>query len=244
MQPPQGWIVPDWPAAGNVRALVTTRAGGASLGQYAGMNLATRVGDDPRAVERNRGILRRHLPADPIWLEQVHGTEVIDAECASPPARADGAVAHTPHHVCAVLTADCLPILLAGRTGDVVGVAHAGWRGLAQGVIEATLGRMRISGEDVVAWLGPGISQAAYEVGRDVYEAFVGQDPEARGAFRAGAPGKYNADLYALAQRHLRNAGVTAVHGGGFCTYGEADRFYSYRRDGATGRMATVIWME
>jgi len=244
MPPPQGWIVPDWPAAANVRALVTTRAGGTSRGPYARMNLATRVGDDPRAVERNRETLRGCLPADPIWLEQVHGTDVVEAERASPAARADGAVTRARHRVCAVLTADCLPVLLAARTGDVVGIAHAGWRGLANGIIEATLARMRIPGEDVIAWLGPGISQAAYEVGQDVYEAFIGQDPETRGAFRPGVPGKYHADLYALARRRLGVAGVTGVHGGGFCTYGEADRFYSYRRDGATGRMATAIWMD
>lgn len=244
MPPSQGWIVPDWPAAANVHAFATTRAGGASGDRYAGMNLATRVGDDPSAVERNRDALRRHLPADPIWLEQVHGTDVVDAERASPSPRADGAVARTRHHVCAVLTADCLPVLLAARAGGVVGVAHAGWRGLAYGIIEATLARMDVPAAEVVAWLGPGISQAAYEVGRDVYESFVGQDPGARGAFRPGAPGKYHADLYALARRRLRAAGVDAVHGGGFCTYGEPDRFYSYRRDGATGRMATLIWMD
>ncbi|MCG6874826.1 MAG: peptidoglycan editing factor PgeF [Betaproteobacteria bacterium] len=240
----QGWIVPDWPVAANVRAFATTRAGGASRGPYTGLNLATRVGDDPRAVARNRDVLRRYLPADPIWLEQVHGTDVVEAERAASSTRADGVVARTRHHVCAVLTADCLPVLMAGRTGGVVAVAHAGWRGLANGIIEATLARMGVSGAEVVAWLGPGISQAAYEVGRDVYESFVSRDPEVRGAFRPGAPGKYQADLYALARCRLGAVGVTAVHGGGFCTYGDADRFYSYRRDGPTGRMATVIWMD
>lgn len=241
---PEGWIVPDWPVAAGVRALATTRAGGTSRGRYAGMNLAAQVGDDPDAVERNRAALRRHLPADPVWLDQVHGADVVDLERAAPRARADGAVARTRHQVCVVLTADCVPVLLAARAGGVVAVAHAGWRGLANGVIEATLARMGVPGKDVAAWLGPGISQAAYEVGAEVYESFVARDPGARAAFRPGAPGKYHADLYALARRRLGAAGVTAVHGGGFCTHGEPERFYSYRRDGVTGRMATLVWMD
>lgn len=242
---PRDWIIPDWPAANNVRAFATTRADGASRGSFRGMNLATRVGDDQRAVEQNRDALRKHLPAEPVWLEQVHGTAVVDIESAPPSTRADGAVARTRRHVCAVLTADCLPVLLAARAGGVVGVAHAGWRGLAGGIIEATIARMGLPGADVLAWLGPGISQAAYEVGTDVYESFVRPDPGAREAFQDRAPGKYQADLYALARRRLGAAGVTAVYGGGLCTYREPDRFYSYRRDGAaTGRMATLIWME
>jgi YfiH family protein len=244
MPPLEGSITPDWPAAANVRALCTTRAGGASGGTFAGMNLSTRVGDDPRAVALNRVTLREHVPADPIWLDQVHGTDVVEAEHAAPAAPADGAVVRTRRRVCAILTADCLPILLAARAGDVVAVAHAGWRGLARGIIEATLAQMNVAGEDVIAWLGPGISQAAYEVGTDVHDSFVGPDPGAREAFRPGAPGKYHADLYALARRRLRAAGVVAVHGGGFCTFGESARFYSYRRDSKTGRMATLVWME
>jgi polyphenol oxidase len=208
------------------------------------MNLATQVGDDARAVEQNRAALQRYLPASPLWLEQVHGVDVVEVEHASHPARADGAVARTRHRICAILTADCLPVLLAARAGGVVGVAHAGWRGLSGGVIEATLARMNVPGSEVVAWLGPGISQAAYEVGMEVYESFVAQDPGASEAFRRGAPGKYHADLYVLARRRLNAAGVAAVHGGGFCTFGEPDRFFSHRRDGATGRMATLVWME
>lgn len=241
---PHGWIVPDWPVTANVRAVATTRAGGTSRGAYRGLNLATRVGDDPRAVESNRGTLRRHLPSDPVWLEQVHGTEVADLDRVSSAVRADGAVARTRNRICAVLTADCLPVLLAARAGSVVGIAHAGWRGLANGIIEATLERMGVAGSDVVAWLGPGIGQAAYEVGPDVYESFVGPDPEARAAFRPGVPGKFHADLYALARRRLGAADVTDVHGGGFCTYSEPDRFYSYRRDRVTGRMATLVWLD
>lgn len=244
MSPLAGAITPDWPVASNVRALCTTRTGGASGGAFAGMNLSTRVGDDPRAVEMNRIALREHVPADPIWLDQVHGANVVEAEHTALAAPADGAVARNRGRVCAILTADCLPILLAARAGGVVAVAHAGWRGLAHGIIEATLAQMNVAGEDVIAWLGPGISQAAYEVGTDVHDSFVGPDPGARAAFRPGAPGKYHADLYALARRRLRAAGVVAVHGGGFCTFGESDRFYSYRRDGTTGRMATLVWME
>jgi len=244
MPPAAGWIVPEWPVAASVRALATTRAGGASEGPYAGFNLALTVGDDPAAVARNRALLRDHLPADPAWLEQVHGTEVAEIARAGPPPRADGAVARTRHGVCAVLTADCLPVLLASRAGDVVGIAHAGWRGLAGGVVEATLARMRCAREEVVAWLGPGISQDAYEVGADVYEAFVGRDPGAREAFRGGAQGRFHADLYALARRRLRASGVASVHGGSYCTYGEPERFYSYRRDGRTGRMAALVWIE
>jgi YfiH family protein len=242
-----GWIVPAWPVAANVRTLSTTRAGGASRGPYAGLNLATRVGDDPRAVDGNRAALRRHLPSDPVWLEQVHGVDVVEAELAasqSAPVRADGAVARTRRRVCAVLTADCLPVVLATRGGDVVGIAHAGWRGLASGVIEATLERMATPPAEVVAWLGPGISQAAYEVGQEVYAAFVARDAGARDAFQPGAAGKYRADLYALARRRLGAAGVSEVHGGGYCTYGEPERFYSYRRDRTTGRMATLVWID
>jgi purine-nucleoside/S-methyl-5'-thioadenosine phosphorylase / adenosine deaminase len=247
MPPAHGWIVPDWPVAARVCALATTRSGGTSRGAYAGLNLATRVGDDPETVKRNRAVLRRHLPSDPVWLEQVHGTEVVDAELAasqSVPVRADGAVTRSRRRVCAVLTADCLPVLLASRKGDVVGIAHAGWRGLASGVIEATLGRMAVPPQDVVAWLGPGISQAAYEVGQDVRDAFVGGDAGARDAFRPAASGKYQADLYSLARRRLDAAGVAAVHGGGYCTYTEPERFYSYRRDRTTGRMATLVWID
>ena len=244
MLPAPGWIVPEWPVADRVRALATTRTGGASQGAYAGLNLALTVGDDPAAVARNRATLRERLPADPVWLEQVHGTVVAEIGQSVSAGRADGAVARVRHGVCAVLTADCLPVLLAARTGDVVGIAHAGWRGLAGGVIEATLARMGCPADQVVAWLGPGISQGAYEVGADVYQAFVGRDPGAEEAFRGGANGKFHADLYVLARRRLRACGVTSVHGGGFCTYREPDRFYSYRRDGRTGRMAALVWID
>lgn len=241
---PREWIVPDWPAPRNVRAFVTTRTGGASRGPYASFNLATRVGDDPTAVERNRERLRSFLPADPLWLHQVHGAEVVDAASASPIARADGAIAHTRHTVCAVLTADCLPVLLAARDASAVGVAHAGWRGLAGGVVEATVARMGVGPGEVVAWLGPGIGPEAYEVGRDVYDAFVAASPSAARAFVPRGDGKFLADLYQLARERLRATGVTVVAGGGFCTHTDAERFYSYRREAVTGRFASLIWLD
>jgi YfiH family protein len=241
---PHDWIVPDWPSPPRVGALVTTRTGGVSRGPFASFNLGTRVGDDPAAVEHNHEILRSRLPGDPVWLQQVHGTEVVDAESAGALPRADGAVARTRHSVCAVLTADCVPVLLAHRNGAAVGIAHAGWRGLAAGVIEATLARMAVPSSDVVAWLGPGIGPHAYEVGPDVYDAFVARDPGAAVAFRPHGAGKFRADLHALARRRLAAAGVAAAYGGGLCTYTDAGRFYSYRRDNATGRFASLIWID
>lgn len=242
--PAADWIVPDWPVPPTVRALVTTRSGGASRGPYASFNLDPRVGDDPFAVERNRETLRSALPADPLWLYQVHGAEVVAAESAPARPRADGAVARTRHSVCAVLTADCLPVLLASRDGTAVGIAHAGWRGLAAGVIEATVARMGVATAQLVAWLGPAIGPQAYEVGQDVYDAFVDADPGAAQAFTGRGSGKHLADLYLLARQRLARAGVPAVHGGGFCTHAETARFYSYRRERTTGRFASLIWME
>lgn len=241
---PHGWIAPQWPAPPRVRAASTTRAGGVSHGPYDSLNLATRVGDDPVAVERNREVLRGALQLDPLWLHQVHGADVVDAEDAPALAQADAAVARTRHRACAVLTADCLPVVLADRGGEVVGIAHAGWRGLAAGVIEATVRRMGVRGDRLLAWLGPAIGPAAYEVGAEVRQAFVAADPQDAAAFREVGPGKFHADLYALARARLGRLGVTAVHGGGFCTFSERERFYSYRRDRVTGRMATVVWLD
>ena len=241
---PADWIVPDWPAPPNVRAVVTTRGGGASAGPYASLNLGDRVGDEPSAVERNRARLRTFLPAEPLWLHQVHGSEVVDVETALPLLRADGAVARTRAAVCAVLTADCLPVLLASRAGEAVGIAHAGWRGLAAGVIEATVARMIVAPGAIVAWLGPGIGRQVYEVGRDVRDAFVARDPGAAEAFSPTRASKYLADLCALAKRRLAAAGVKAVYGGGFCTYEDSARFFSHRRDRTTGRFASLVWLE
>lgn len=238
------WIVPDWPVRPGVRALITTRAGGTSMGAYASLNLGDRVGDDATAVAQNRAALRRLLPADPVWLRQVHGTRVVDATAECRGQEADGSVARAPQQVCAVLTADCLPVLLADVRGTVVGIAHAGWRGLAAGVIENTVRAMAIVPASVVAYLGPAIGAGAYEVGADVLEVFVASDPRAGQAFAPTGKGKFMADLYLLARQRLANLGCTRIHGGGYCTFSDARRFYSYRRDGPTGRMATLVWME
>ncbi|MBE0627405.1 MAG: peptidoglycan editing factor PgeF [Burkholderiales bacterium] len=241
-----GWIVPDWPAPPTVRALITTRAGGASRSAYAGLNLGLHCGDDIGAVVRNRASLRQWLPAEPLWLRQVHGTTVVEADAAEGNPEADAALARRPGRVCAALTADCLPLLLCDEAGTTVAAVHAGWRGLSSGVIEQTLRAMNRPARALLAYLGPAIGPGAYEVGAEVRAAFIAADPggESGSAFAPGAPGKYYADLYALARLRLARSGVARIYGGGYCTYTERARFYSYRRDGATGRMASLIWME
>lgn len=238
------WIVPDWPAPPGVRALITTRAGGVSRGAYAGLNLGLRSGDDVECVARNRARLRQWLPAEPLWLRQVHGTTVAEADGMEGSPEADAAVARRPGTVCAALSADCLPLLLCDEEGTVVAAVHAGWRGLCSGVIEQTLRIMDRPPQALLACLGPAIGPAAYEVGAEVREAFIAAYPEAGAAFAAGKPGKFHADLYALARQRLARRGVTRVYGGGYCTYTERERFYSYRREGATGRMASLVWIE
>jgi YfiH family protein len=231
-----------------VRALITTRAGGASRGAYAGLNLGLGSRDDVEDVARNRASLRHWLPAEPLWLRQVHGTTVVEADTAAGDPAADAALARTPGRVCAVLTADCLPLLLCDEDATIVAAVHAGWRGLCSGVIEQTLRAMDRPPEALLAYLGPAIGPAAYEVGAEVRAAFVaadvGGDPQSEAAFAPGKPGKFYADLYALARARLARSGVARVYGGGYCTYTERERFYSYRRDGATGRMASLIWIQ
>jgi hypothetical protein len=258
---PTDWLLPDWPAPAHVRALMTTRAGGVSRPPYASLNPAGHVGDDPGAVAENRRRLRQYLPADPVWLNQVHGNCVVDCGGLPPPqpspacggggSAADASVARAPGQVCAVLTADCLPVLFCDRAGTVVAAAHAGWRGLAAGVLERTVAAMAVPPDEILAWLGAAIGPEAFEVGEEVREVFVGQHPLAAVAFRPALPGSFDeaprkwlADLYALARIHLMAVGVTAVYGGGLCTYTDAARFYSYRRDATTGRMASLIWLE
>ncbi|HUW36212.1 MAG TPA: peptidoglycan editing factor PgeF [Rhodocyclaceae bacterium] len=237
------WIVPGWPAPAAVRALATTRAGGVSVPPYHGCNLATHVGDEPRAVAENRRRLGSALPAEPLWLAQVHGTRVVNAEEAESGIEADACVARSAGRVCAVLTADCLPVLLADDAGSVVAAAHAGWRGLAAGVLEQTVAVMAVAPARLVVWLGPAIGPAAFEVGQEVREIFCAHDPAAAGAFAANDRGRWQCDLAALARQRLARAGVARVFGGGLCTYSDPGRFYSYRRDGVTGRMASLIWL-
>ena len=242
MSLPSQWLVPDWPAPANVRAFVTTREGGVSEGEFASMNLGIASGDDPARVHRNRDILRTHLPSDAPWLRQVHGTQVVDLD-RDADRTADACITRTPGRTAGVLTADCMPLLLGDVRGRVVGVAHAGWRGMAAGVIESTVRALAVPPDEVVAWMGPTIGPDAFEVGAEVREAFVATDTAAGDAFRPHVPGKFMADLYTLARRRLARAGVTRIHGGGFCTFHERDRFFSYRRVKASGRMGTFIWI-
>ena len=243
---PGTWLIPEWPAPSRVRALSTTRSGGVSEGPFDSLNLGDHVGDDPAKVQENRARLRAAaaLLAEPVWLRQVHGTQIIDAGDASPGTEADGSVAFDPGVVCAVMTADCLPVLFCDREGSRVGVAHAGWRGLAAGVLEATVRALDCEPSRLLAWLGPAIGPEAFEVGDEVRAAFVAKHRAAESAFLPSPRGRWRADLYALARLRLSEAGVDALFGGGFCTYADSERFYSYRRDARTGRMASLIWKQ
>lgn len=236
-------IIPDWPAPARVKTLQTTRQGGVSIAPYDSLNLGDHVGDNPLAVERNRILLNKLLPTEPVWLEQIHGTLVANADRASCQPQADACIARHRAAVCAVMTADCLPLLLCDAQGSVVGAAHAGWRGLRDGVIETTVLAMGVAPQSLMAWLGPAISQENFEVGEEVRAAFVAIQPQSASAFIAGQPGKWLADIYALARLRLNALGVTQIYGGGRCTYRERGQFFSYRRDGATGRMGTFIWL-
>ena len=240
-----GRIIPDWPAPPNVRAFMTTRTGGVSGVPYSSMNLGNHVGDDPAAVAENRRRLctELNLPAEPLWLSQVHGINVAMTGCDPPGIEADGAVGFAPGNVCAVLTADCLPVLFCDRAGTRVAAAHAGWRGLAAGVLDATLAALDCSPDSVMAWLGPAIGPDTFEVGDEVRAAFVAIDPAAAACFRPAGAERWLADLYALARMRLAGKGVTSVYGGGLCTSSDPQRFFSYRRDGVTGRMAALVWL-
>lgn len=236
---------PDWPVPAHVRAIVTTRAGGVSAPPYDSLNLAAHVGDAATAVEENRRRLRKALalPSEPAWLEQVHGSSVTVLP-RTDEGPADAAVTFTRGQVCAVLVADCLPVLLASRAGDRLGIAHAGWRGLAAGVVEATIAALDRRPDELVAWLGPSIGPTAFEVGDEVRTAFLAHDAGAERAFCRSPAGRWLADLPALARRRLGAAGVTRISGGEHCTVTDAARFFSYRRDGVTGRMAALAWLE
>lgn len=247
-------LIPDFPGLEDrIGALSTMRRGGVSLGAWGdeqgsnGMNLGAHVGDKPEHVARNRAILRSLLPAEPAWLNQVHGAGVVNARDVAEPVAADASLATAPGVVCVIQTADCLPVLFADVNGRVVGAAHAGWRGLAGGVLENTVEAMRTAGAaDIMAWMGPAIGPDNFEVGAEVRDAFVARDAAHASAFRpvADAPGKYLADIYALATRTLSSSGVERITGGGRCTVAEAKNFFSYRRDKTTGRMASLIWLK
>ena len=237
-------ILPDWPAPARVRSLMTTREGGVSHAPWASLNLGDHVGDDPRHVAANRARLRQQLPADPAWLRQVHSARVVKIGQDSN-READAACTRLAGQVCAVLTADCLPVLFCDRAGSIVAASHAGWRGLAGGVLEATVAAMQVQPGEILAWMGAAIGPQAFEVGDEVRQAFVGQHADTAAAFLPHPlPGKWLADIYQLARIRLNHAGVRAIYGGGRCTFEEAETFYSYRRDGVTGRMATLIWIE
>lgn len=240
-------IRPQWPAPATVAACSTTRHGGVSLLPYASLNLGAHVGDNPAAVAENRRrlVASAGLPAMPDWLEQVHGTDVLRLEGQAPSAdalRADAVYTAVPGQVCAVMTADCLPVLFASRRGDEVAAAHAGWRGLCAGVLENTLKQFRCPPEELIAWFGPAIGPDTFEVGAEVRAAFVAENPATAAAFRA-VGSKYMADIYQLARLRLQAAGVQNTYGGGRCTLTEPENFFSFRREGTTGRLATLIWL-
>ena len=245
MTMPGTFFEPDWPAPRNVHSAQSLRTGGRSVGAYASLNLGAHVGDDARAVEENRALLKRSLalPADPLWLEQVHGTTVIDADSANS-RRGDAVVARRSGVVCAIQTADCLPVLFAHDSGSQIAAAHAGWRGLSAGVLEATVQAMAVPAPELIAWLGPAIGPEFFEVGEEVRTAFVSRDAAAATAFARNGRGRWQADLFWLARRRLQASGIERVYGGGLCTYRDEARFFSHRREGGSGRMVTLIWRE
>lgn len=249
-----GLIYPDWVGAPDtIGALSTTRKGGVSHPPYddgaggGGLNLGVHVADQWADVQKNRVLLRALLPAEPAWLSQIHGVKVVDAANAEGVPDADASIATQPGIVCVVQTADCLPILFCDVAGTVVGAVHAGWRGLANGIVENTIVGMRNAGAgEILAWMGPAIGPQKFEVGLDVVSTFVTHDASSIDAFKsiAGQTGKYLANIYLLARQRLKKIGVEKIYGGGLCTFSDNQRFYSYRRDGVTGRMASLIWIK
>jgi YfiH family protein len=238
-------ITPDWPAPVRVHAYTTTRAGGVSQPPFDTLNLGGHAGDDFQAVAENRRRLAPALglPGKPRWLRQIHGDRVVELDGKAPVGGADAAISRRPGEVCVVTTADCLPVLLSNRAGTTVAAVHAGWRGLAAGIVKAAVAALDEPPNAILVWLGPAIGPSAYQVGDTVREAFLAADAGAGVAFTASA-GAWLCDLYTLARRQLAACGVTAIYGGGFCTYSENARFFSYRRDGRCGRMASLIWIE
>ncbi len=249
------WIVPDWPAPPKVRSLITTRVGGVSRGVYSSFNLALHVGDDSSSVETNRARLREmtlsvsdaQVACAPCWLNQVHGTRVVDASiwtADDQAPEADAAYTRQAGSACVVMTADCLPVLLCDEAGSVVAAAHAGWRGLLAGVLESSIGAMGQANGKLMAYLGPAIGPQAFEVGGEVRSAFVAKHAHSAAAFKPCGQEKWLADIYLLARQRLEALGVEEIFGGSFCTVGDADRFFSYRRDRQTGRMVSMIWLD
>lgn len=255
---PLNFIQPDWPAPANVKALQTTRSGGVSKAPYHSLNLGMHVGDDPLAVSHNRQLLSPYLPSEPVWVNQVHGVDVIDAATSTCLQNADASFTTKPNVVCVTMTADCLPVLLCDKQGTVVAAVHAGWRGLCDGVIEAAVKKMQVRPAEILVWLGPAIGPDAFEVGDDVRQQFMAKDANAASAFKpvVGVSGKWLCNMYAIARQRLQAIGITQVYGAGgyfsdaenqreyFCTYTDAARFFSFRRDNVTGRMASLIWLE
>jgi len=240
------FLVPDWSAPSAVKSLVTTRAGGASTSPFDHFNLATHVEDNMTDVQRNRSLLQAEagLPAEPIWLQQVHGIQVVRAELAEQEHIADASTTAEADVVCTIMTADCLPVLFCNQSGTQVAAAHAGWRGLANGILETTRNTFECESVDIMAWLGPAIGPQAFEVGDDVRDIYLDADPALAAVFAPGKPGKWVLDIYAAARLRLAALGITNVSGGEYCTYTDQARFYSYRRDGQTGRMASLIWID
>ncbi len=240
------WIIPDWPAPKVVRAVSTTRVGGFSSFPYESLNLGDHVGDDPARVRRNREYLmqRLGLVSEPSWLQQVHGCEVVVYGRTGQPPRADAVTAVASGEICAVLTADCLPVLLCDRSGKQVAAVHAGWRGLQAGVIESAVASFGDSPDRILAWLGPAIGPEAFEVGSEVRDAFMHSRPRDERAFSPGRNNRWMADIYQLARNRLKRCDVSFVGGGEYCTCSDPERFFSYRRDGKTGRMASLIWID
>lgn len=238
------WIRADWPASAAIVAGTTCRTGGVSKNSYASLNLAAHVGDDESCVEANRRRFARqcNLPGDPPWLTQVHGTTVVRADEPGDSSGADAVITTSADRVCAVLTADCLPVLFASDDGREIAAAHAGWRGLCDGVLEATVGAFEALPSQLMAWFGPAISRRAFEVGDEVRDRFLAEDAGASACFEKNARGRWQADLYGLAALRLRNAGVSKLYGGGRCTFEEPEAFFSHRRDGQCGRMATFVF--
>jgi polyphenol oxidase len=240
------WIEPDWPIPPGVRVISTLRGAGVSKGRYASLNLGDHVQDDAARVAENRQLLRdsARLPAEPDWLQQVHGVAVADLDAPTSARTADAAITREVARVCAILTADCLPVMLAAQSGEAIGAVHAGWRGLAAGVIESAVKSLGLAPEQLQAWLGPSIGPRYFEVGPEVREAFVSADAAAASAFEPNAGGRFQADLCLLARQRLERLGIRRIYGGGACTYADPTRFFSHRRDGQTGRQATLIWRE